>query len=68
MDIDKAESTALLGHLSGELALWDLVKGALLKRVVDLHSRPVTHLDFLRYATEGLAPAFAQPDAADQSW
>jgi hypothetical protein len=47
IDINTAGSMVLCGYDTGEVALWDVVKGSLLKRITDAHSFPICRLRIL---------------------
>jgi len=47
IDVLPNGSLILCGYLTGEIAIWDTLKGTTLKRVTDLHSCRITHLRFI---------------------
>lgn len=54
IDMTPAGNLVVCGYSSGEIALWDVFKGTILKRVTDLHRRRVSQLQFIRGAGEAL--------------
>jgi len=54
IDMTPAGNLLVCGYSSGEIALWDVFKGAILKRVTDLHRRRVSQLQFIRGVGESL--------------
>lgn len=50
-----SNGTALVcGYDSGEVALWDIAKGSILKRVTELHSTKIIRINFVRNISDGL--------------
>lgn len=47
----------LCGHESGEVALWDVMKGTLLKRITDLHQHSISKLQFTSHLGESASAA-----------
>jgi len=47
IDVTPNGTMLLCGYVSGEIALWDVLKGALLKRVTDLHKCRICRLQFI---------------------
>lgn len=47
IDINVPGTLLLCGYETGEITLWDLARGAILKRLLDLHSEAITRLRFI---------------------
>ena len=48
VDLGAHADLVACGHASGKIALWDVIKGTLLKRLDDAHAAPVAALRFAR--------------------
>jgi WD40 repeat protein len=55
IDMTPSGNFLVCGYASGEIALWDVNTGAVLKRVADLHKRRVTKLAYVRAIGDTLA-------------
>lgn len=53
------------GYATGELALWDVAKGAIVKLVTDLHSSAISTASILDSTSDGLANVGGQGDEAN---
>ena len=47
IDMSPSGNYLACGYVTGELALWDVTKGTILKRVVDLHRHRISKLTFI---------------------
>jgi hypothetical protein len=52
IDVQLDGSYLITGHSTGEMALWDISKGVLLKRVTELHQQKITRLQFVTTVSE----------------
>jgi hypothetical protein len=55
IDISVNGSVLICGYDTGEVALWDVVKGNLLKRVTDVHSYPICRMSLMLSVGDGYA-------------
>lgn len=54
LSISVSGTTLICGYDSGEVALWDITKGTILKRVTDLHTTKIIRINFVRNISDGL--------------
>jgi len=54
LSINNTGTTLVCGYESGEVALWDIAKGSVLKRVTDLHTTKIIRINFVRHVSDGL--------------
>lgn len=47
LDISGNGDALLAGYTSGALVLWDVIKGVMIKNIVDIHQSPITSVRFL---------------------